>query len=64
MKPHLQHRRDEYFNYFTVTVMLHDMDICGHLDNNPHRQYFDNAVNRYLSHRGGLAMRSNPVIQT
>jgi acyl-CoA thioesterase FadM len=63
MKPH-PHRRDEYFDYSTVTVTLHDMDIYGHLNTSLHRQYFDNAVDRYLSHRGDPAMRSSPVIQT
>ncbi len=61
MKPH-PHQRDQYFDYSGVIVTLHDMDIYGHLNNNLHHQYFDNAVNRYLSHRGGLAMRSSAVI--
>jgi acyl-CoA thioester hydrolase len=61
MKPQAHHR-SEYFDYSKVTVKLHDMDIYGHLNNNLHHQYFDNAVNRYLSFQGGLCMRTSPII--
>jgi acyl-CoA thioester hydrolase len=43
-------------------MMFQDMDIYGHLNNSLHNQYYDNAINRYLSIEGGLCMRSSPVI--
>jgi acyl-CoA thioester hydrolase len=43
-------------------MMFQDMDIYGHLNNSLHNQYYDNAINRYLSLEGGLCMRSSPII--
>ena len=43
-------------------MMFQDMDIYGHLNNSLHNQYYDNAINRYLSIEGGLCMHSSPVI--
>jgi acyl-CoA thioester hydrolase len=43
-------------------MTFQDMDIYGHLNNSLHNQYFDNAINRYLSLEGGLCMRSSAVI--
>lgn len=61
MKP-TAHHRDQYFDYSSATMMFQDMDIYGHLNNSLHNQYYDNAINRYLSYAGGLSMASSPVI--
>lgn len=61
MKPQ-PHFRKQYFNFTSVSLQLHDMDIYGHLNNNMHHQYFDNAVNLYMSTEGGLCMRSSDVV--
>jgi len=61
MKP-TPHHRDQYFDYSRAIMMFQDMDIYGHLNNSLHNQYYDNAINRYLSLEGGLSMRSSPVI--
>ncbi len=58
-QPHL---REEYFSLTSVSLQLHDMDIYGHLNNNKHHQYFDNAVNLYISQEGGLCMRSSEIV--
>ena len=56
------HFRKDYFNFTRVSLQLHDMDIYGHLNNNKHHQYFDNAVNLFMSLEGGLCMRSSEVV--
>lgn len=56
------HQREQYFSFTSVSLQLHDMDIYGHLNNNKHHQYFDNAVNLYMSLEGGLCMRSSDVV--
>jgi acyl-CoA thioester hydrolase len=61
MKP-TPHHRDQYFDYARAIMSFQDMDIYGHLNNSLHNQYFDNAINRYLSLEGGLCMRSSAVI--
>jgi len=61
MKP-TAHHRDQYFDYSRAIMMFQDMDIYGHLNNTAHNQYYDNAINRYLSLEGGLCMRTSPVI--
>mgnify|MGYP006131001061 CR=1 FL=1 len=61
MKP-TPHHRDQYFDYSRAIMNFQDMDIYGHLNNSLHNQYFDNAINRYLSLEGGLCMRSSAVI--
>ncbi len=61
MKP-TAHHRDQYFDYSRAIMMFQDMDIYGHLNNSSHGQYFDNAINRYLSLEGGLCMHTSPVI--
>ena len=61
MKP-TPHHRDQYFDYSRAIMSFQDMDIYGHLNNSLHNQYFDNAINRYLSLDGGLCMRSSAVI--
>lgn len=54
--------REQYFNFTSVSLQLHDMDIYGHLSNNKHHQYIDNAVNLYMSLEGGLCMRSSEIV--
>ncbi len=61
MKP-TPHHRDQYFDYSRAIMTFQDMDIYGHLNNSLHNQYFDNAINRYLSHMGGLCMHTSPII--
>ena len=61
MKP-TPHHRDQYFDYSRAIMTFQDMDIYGHLNNSLHNQYFDNAINRYLSNMGGLCMHSSPII--
>ena len=61
MKP-TAHHKDQYFDYSQAIMTFQDMDIYGHLNNNLHNRYFDNAINRYLSREGGLCMRTSPVI--
>ncbi len=61
MKP-TPHHRDQYFDYSRAIMTFQDMDIYGHLNNSLHNQYYDNAINRYLSYEGGLCMRTSPVI--
>jgi len=61
MKP-TAHHRDQYFHYSRAIMSFQDMDIYGHLNNARHNQYFDNAINRYLSLEGGLCMRTGPII--
>lgn len=54
--------RDDYFWFTSMSSKFQDNDIYGHLNNNIHSQFIDNAVNLFLHHKGGLDMAKDPII--
>ncbi|MCV6627584.1 MAG: acyl-CoA thioesterase [Cellvibrionaceae bacterium] len=54
--------RSQYYWFTQMTTKFQDNDIYGHLNNNIHSQFIDNAVNLYLSQEGGLDMAKGSVI--
>ncbi|GAA6150951.1 thioesterase family protein [Pseudoteredinibacter isoporae] len=61
MKPSSDSRSD-YFWFTQMSTKFQDNDIYGHLNNNVHSQFIDNAVNLFLHQEGGLNMASDPII--
>lgn len=61
MKPSADSRSD-YFWFTQMSTKFQDNDIYGHLNNNVHSQFIDNAVNLFLHQEGGLDMANGPII--
>jgi acyl-CoA thioester hydrolase len=54
--------RAEYAWFHRVTTRWMDNDVYGHVNNAHYYAYFDSAINAWLVERGGLDVRSSPVI--
>lgn len=54
--------RQQYFWYTQMSTKFQDNDVYGHLNNNVHSQFIDNAVNLFLSEEGGLNMAEDNII--
>ncbi len=61
MKPTADLRSD-YFWFTELSTKFQDNDIYGHLNNNVHSQFIDNAVNLFLHQQGGLDMANDSII--
>jgi acyl-CoA thioester hydrolase len=55
-------RRADHAWFRPVTARWMDNDVYGHVNNAHYYSYFDTVINRYLIERGGLDVRSSPVV--
>ena len=55
-------RRADHAWFCPVTARWMDNDVYGHVNNAHYYSYFDTVINRYLIERGGLDIRSSPVV--
>jgi len=55
-------RRTDYAWFRSVTTRWMDNDAYGHVNNAHYYSYFDTVINQYLIERGGLDVRSSPVV--
>ena len=55
-------RRADYGWFRPITTRWVDNDVYGHVNNAHYYSYFDTVINQYLIERGGLDIRSSPVV--
>jgi acyl-CoA thioester hydrolase len=55
-------RRVDHGWFGPVTTRWMDNDVYGHVNNAHYYSYFDTVINQYLIERGGLDVRSSPVV--